>query len=135
MNKNCVHGEDRDCTFQLRKMSDRNFRRFRLCGDKGGLRSSTCLLGFAHARGGPTDMGPTISPSPSSGNLPLLSSMTGSTTLVNGFSRTALEAVESGVSESPSLRRANVGASAVLIRACFFFQISSTDAHFSCVSL
>lgn len=109
--------------------------RLRFCVDRGGLRQSLPLLGCVKARGRATDIGPTISPSPSSGNLPLLSSMTGSTTLVSGFSRTTLDAVDSCISESPSLRRARTGSRAVLIRLCCRFQTSSIEAHLSSVNL
>jgi len=89
-----------------------NFRKLRLRGDDGvvGSDDDFCIVS---ARGRATAIGPTMSASPRAGNFPVLSSISGTITLVTGFSSTALVDVKSSMIVSPSLSRARVGANTV----------------------
>ena len=79
-------------------MSEINLRKFRFrVGEAGGVESVDFKF-----RGGPTAIGPTMSPSPSSGNLPHFSSISGIMMRLTGFSSTVL-ACESCISVSLSL--------------------------------
>ena len=93
------------------RMSEKNLKKVRFrgdVGDPGGVQSMGDFVVGVRFLGGATVMGPTISPSPSSGNLPHLSSISGMMIRLTGFSKTAL-VWEFCISVSLSLSFFNTG--------------------------